>query len=130
IEPLEAGARAAGARAARRAVEEANRAGELPSMMWLGTAPGSEEEVLLGIADVVGSKLPVYGGSSGDNAIKGAWSQVVRGKAQRNGVVVSALFPSGDVSCAFSSGYSPTSSKGRVTRAGQRLMAEIDGEPA
>jgi hypothetical protein len=129
-EPLDGGARAAGARAAVRAVEEAQRPGEVPSMIWLGTAPGEEEAILLGIADVVGARVPVYGGSSGDNAIKGAWSQVQRGRALQNGVIVSALFPSGEVSCAFSSGYSPTSSKGRITRAGHRLIIEIDGEPA
>lgn len=129
-EPLQDEARQASARAARRAIADADRAGESPSLIWLSTAPGTEEQALLGIADVVGANVPVFGGSAADNAIQGGWSQLTRGSVQKNGIVVSALYPAGEVSYAFSSGYAPTAARGRVTRASARRILEIDGEPA
>lgn len=122
--------RSAGAQATRRAIDSAERPGETPALIWLSVAPGSEEQVLLGIADVVGPHVPVFGGSAADNAIKGAWSQLERGRARSRGVVVTALYPSGELAHAFSSGYEPTAARGRVTAADHRRIAEIDGEPA
>lgn len=122
--------RAAGALAAQRAVEGADRPGENPTLIWLSAAPGAEEEVLLGIADIVGSSVPVFGGSAADNAIKGAWSQFERGTARVDGVLVSALYPSTELAHAFSSGYEPTASRGRISAAGPRRILGIDGEPA
>lgn len=127
---LSAQPRAAGALATQRAVESAERPGENPALIWLSAAPGTEEEVLLGIADVVGPSIPVFGGSAADNAIKGAWSQIERGTARVDGVVISALYPSSELAHAFSSGYEPTAVRGRVSAASSRRILQIDGEPA
>ncbi|WP_437680229.1 FIST signal transduction protein [Sorangium sp. So ce131] len=129
-EPIGGDARAAGARAARRAVEDAGRAGELPALLWLTSQTGAEEDVLLGIADVVGPNVPVFGGSSAANAIDGKQSQLERGRASEGAVLLSALYPSGEISYAFSSGYVPTEHRCRVTRAEGRRLPEIDGLPA
>ncbi len=122
--------RAAGALATQRAIAAAARPGENPSLIWLSAAPGAEESILLGIADVVGPNVPVFGGSAADNAIKGAWSQIERGGAHAQGVVVAVLYPSGELSHAFSSGYEPTGARGRITAAGPRCIVEIEGRPA
>lgn len=127
---LSARPRAAGALATQRAVESAERPGENPALIWLSAAPGSEEEVLLGIADVVGPSVPVFGGSAADNGIKGAWSQIERGTARVDGVLISALYPSTELAHAFSSGYAPTAARGLVSAASPRRILQIDGEPA
>ena len=59
--------RSAAARAVRQALEAAGRPGEIPAFVWLNGTPGSEEDVLLGIEDVLGSNVPIYGGSAGAN---------------------------------------------------------------
>ncbi|WP_437783726.1 FIST signal transduction protein [Sorangium sp. So ce1097] len=129
-EPIGDAPRAAGARAAERAIEDAGRAGELPALFWLTAQTGAEEDVLLGIEDVVGPNVPVFGGSSAADSLDGRQSQMERGRAHEGAVLLSALYPSGEISYAFSSGYVPTEHRCRVTRAGGRRLPEIDGLPA
>jgi hypothetical protein len=129
-EPIGDAPREAGARAARRAIADADRAGEVPALVWLTSALGSEEEILRGIADVLGPNVPVFGGSSAANGVSGGWSQVERGKAHRSATLLSALFPSEEISFAFGAGYAPTAMKAVVTRAKGRVVHELDGEPA
>ncbi|AUX40271.1 hypothetical protein SOCE26_016710 [Sorangium cellulosum] len=129
-EPIGESPRAAAARAARQAIEDAGRAGEAPRLFWLAAPVGVEEQILLGIEDAVGPDVPVFGGSSAANSLEGVSSQLERGQAHRDAVLLSALFPSGEVSWAFSSGYTPTEHRGWVTRSEGRRVAEIDGLPA
>ncbi|WP_437309623.1 FIST signal transduction protein [Sorangium sp. So ce388] len=129
-ERIGAAPRAAGARAAQRAIEDAGRAGELPALFWLTSQTGAEEQVLLGIEDVVGPDVPVFGGSSAADSLDGAQSQLERGRAHEDAVLLTALYPSGEISHAFSSGYVPTEHRCRVTRAEGRRLPEIDGLPA
>ncbi|WP_437561634.1 FIST signal transduction protein [Sorangium sp. So ce542] len=129
-EPIGGAPRDAGARAARRAIEDAGRAGELPALFWLTAQTGAEEDILLGIADVVGPSVPVFGGSSAADSLDGQQSQLERGRACKGSVLLSALYPSGEISYAFSSGYAPTEHRCRVTRAAGRRLPEIDGLPA
>jgi hypothetical protein len=122
--------RAAARAAMLAALLDAGRPGEAPDLIWLTAAPGTEEAVLAGICDVVGEDAPVLGGSSADNEVTGDWAQLDRAAARRRGVVVSALFPSGPVACAFRNVHAPTLLCGIATRAEGRLLREIDGKPA
>ncbi len=112
------------------ALDHAGRPGEIPDLVWLIGAPGQEEQVLLGIADILGPSVPVAGGSSADNDVAGNWSQFSGDRIHGNAVTLSVLFPSGPVSYAFHSGYTPTETRGVVTRADSHKAIEIDGEPA
>ena len=94
--------------AIRAAVAAANRPGEVPALVWVSAAPGAEEGVLNGIAQVLGPEVPVVGGSSADNEIAGQWSQLTTDGNRADGILVSALFPSCEVGLAFHSGYAPT----------------------
>ena len=123
-------ARAAAREAVSRAIEAAGRPGETPALIWLSSAPGSEEAVLEGIADVVGRGVPVVGGSTADSTVEGLWFQLTAEAVFHDAVVVSALFPSTRMVSALQSGYAPTSKRGRVTRALGRTIFEIDGAPA
>lgn len=122
--------RAAGAEAIQRAIENSGRMGEPPELIWLNGAPGYEENVLLGIQDFVGEKIPIAGGSAADNNVEGLWYQFTQSGVQHNAVVVTAMYPSTATRLAFHSGYTPTDYTGTVTRAVGRTLHEIDGQPA
>ncbi|WP_437735608.1 FIST signal transduction protein [Sorangium sp. So ce1335] len=129
-EPVGESPRAAAARAARRAMEDAGRGGKPPALFWLTAPPGVEEQVLCGIEDAAGPDVPVFGGSSAANSLGGVLSQLARGAAHRDAVLLSALYPSGELAFAFGSGYTATEHRGWVTRSEGRRVPEIDGLPA
>lgn len=128
-----------------QALANADCPGEVPAMVWLTAAPGHEEQVLTGIATVLGEDVPVAGGSSADNQLDGSWRQFTADGVYNDAVVVTVLFPSTEVLFAFHSGYEPTNVKGLITKTGgyeatdnrgvatatdRRTLMEIDGRPA
>lgn len=131
--------------AVKAALDQADRQGEVPAMIWLTAVPGCEEAVLKGIGNVIGEDVPVAGGSSADNSINGEWKQFGNDEVHNDGIVVTVFFPSTEVMFAFHSGYEPTEAKGIITKAGgyeatgkkgvatssdKRTLYEIDGHPA
>lgn len=130
VAPLGEDPRAAGAEATRRAMVDAECEGEMPTAIWMITTPGGEEQVVLGIEDVVGPDVPLVGGSAADNTIEGNWRQFSRDGVHENSVAIAALYPSGQVGVAFHSGYDATSRGGTITKASGRTIAEIDDLPA
>lgn len=122
--------RKAAAEATVQALLAADRSGEAPDLIWISASPGSEEQILLGVEDVVGGNVPILGGSAADNSISGEWRVFNRHSMLANGVIVSVLFPSTSISFAYHNGYAPTSHTGTVTKADGRALMEIDNRPA
>jgi len=122
--------RQAAKQAVSKALIQANCPGEVPAMIWMSAAPGHEEALIEGIADVLGSEVPVAGGSAADNTVSGEWRQFANDESFSDAVVVAALFPSTEIIYAFHSGYEPTELKGIATKTEGRLLKEIDGKPA
>jgi len=120
----------AGAEAVRRALEQADRAGESPDLVWLTATPGHEEAILEGIKDVIGRSALIVGGSAADNAVAGDWSVFSSEGMAGAAVVVSVLFPSTPFGCEFESGYAHTATRGIVTSVEGRRLLGIDGRPA
>ncbi len=128
----------------RDALLAADCVDELPELVWIYQAPGSEEAVISGLRRILGERCPIIGGSSADNAVEGQWRQLGPGGAMRHGLVVGVLFPSGGIGFAFQGGYEPTGASGVVTRVGYRTRGDdgainrtsgreiltIDDEPA
>lgn len=112
------------------ALENANRPGEVPAFVLISSSPGHEEQLLAGIASVVGGDVPIAGGSSADDAVAAEWRQFANGEVYTDAVVVAVLFPSTEMMFAFHSGYEPTNISGIVTKAQERRLCEIDGKPA
>jgi len=112
------------------ALEAAGRNGESPTIIWLSTSPGAEEAVLVGIESVVGKRVPILGGSAADNDISGNWQVFDKTQSASEGVTVSVLFPSTEVSFAYHNGYAPTNTSGVVTKVKGRVLCEIDNRPA
>lgn len=127
---LGADARAAAVAATEAALEAAGRPGEAPELIWLTVAPGREEEVLAGVKEVVGPGTLIVGGSSADSDVSGNWRQFSRDGVHSDGVVVSALFPSGQVASTYRSGYAPTDRSAVATRVDGRRVVTLDGAPA
>lgn len=120
----------AGRMATLRALEDAGRAGEAADLVWISATPGQEEEVVRGVASVVGANTPIVGGSAADNDIAGGWRVFDKTAVRDDAVVVSVLFPSRPLSHAYQNGYAPGGPSGIVTRAKGRTVFEIDGRPA
>lgn len=129
---VELGTDPAGAaqKALYRALEQADCPGETPAMIWMTAAPGNEESLIGALAEIVGDKVPIAGGSAADNSVSGEWSQFANGRVYNNAVVVTVMFPSGELFFTFHSGYEPTDMQGRVTAAHDRELLAIDGRPA
>lgn len=121
---------AAAAMAAEAALASSGRGRERPALAWGCAAPGREGEVIAGLASVLGSEMPILGGSSADNDVAGQWWQRGAGLALGEGVVVAVLSPSGRVGHAFQSGHEPAGHRGRASRVEGREIIEIEGRPA
>ncbi|MDO9528503.1 MAG: FIST N-terminal domain-containing protein [Syntrophales bacterium] len=122
-------AREAGKAAVQAAIEATGKDG-LPKLVLMTAAPGEEEELLLGINDIIGNDIPVIGGSSGDNDITGQWRQFANDNVYSNGISLTAIYTDLKIGWAFEAGYLRTENRGEVTRAEGRVIYEIDGRPA
>lgn len=112
------------------ALNQAGRPYQVPELVWCMQPPGTEEAVLLKIEQILGKKVPVYGGSSADDDVSGLWLQYDGRSIQQQAVVIAVFYPSVAISHFFHSGYVPTEHKGIVTKAEGRLLQEIDHQRA
>lgn len=98
-----------------RALADADAGGELPNLIWVYQAPDSEEDVLAGIARVVGDRCPVVGGSSASGAPGALLRQLGPEGTLIGGLAIAVLFPSGGVSVSYQGGFEPTGEYGVAT---------------
>lgn len=113
---------------AKDAAKEISDKVEKPSVILMHATPGFEERVLDGINDVFGNKVPVYGGSAGDDDLTGKWEVFYNGQSTNSGFLLVGF--TGKTFGYFLSGYLPTNEKGVITKAKGRIVYEIDGRPA
>ncbi len=112
------------------ALDNCGRSGELPDLVWMHAAPGSEEVVVATIDDFFGGDVLIVGGSAADESLDARWSCFADKVIDSNGVAVAVMFSSYDVSTSFQSGYMPTQRTGIATRCEGRTVYEIDNQPA
>ncbi|WP_337997392.1 FIST signal transduction protein [Oleispirillum naphthae] len=123
--------RAAARAAVHAALADAGRPGEVPDLVLLTAAPGGEEAVLAGIADVLGAAVPVCGGSAADDDGTGNWWVAARAGGSRTGLALTVIFTGVAMSRAFHGGCAPSRFSGVVTATdGPRVISRIDGAPA
>ncbi|MFC3052412.1 FIST signal transduction protein [Kordiimonas pumila] len=121
-----------------KALENAGCDGELPRLVWVYGAPGSEEDVITSLRSIIGDHCPIMGGSSADNTVEGYWQQLGPAGITQKGLAIGVLFPSGEVGISFQGGYQPTGISGTVTKTAakkphttaSRKILEIDNKPA
>lgn len=112
------------------AMQRANRLGQMPNLVWIVQAPGQEEKVLKGVQAILGNSVPIFGGSSADDAIEGKWVQFDGEQLYSIGLVIAALYTEKPISCYFSSGYTFTQQKAEVTAVDGRVLYTLDNKPA
>lgn len=112
------------------ALANADRAGELPALVWISGTPGREEAMIAGIEAILGADVPIIGGSAADNSIAGHWRVADSERAIASGAVISVFFPSVRLGTSFHSGYMPGPNQGKITHCEGRRVFSIDGRPA
>ena len=123
--------REAGKKAILEAIENAGKGRkERPKLVLMTGVPGREEEILLGIEDVLGKEVPVIGGSAADNDISGKWKVFANDHVYSNGVALTVVYTDLKVGWAFQSGYLRTEKQGVITKAEGRVIYEIEHRPA
>jgi len=123
--------REAGKRAVIKAIKSAGKdINQKPKLILITSAPGSEEDILKGIAEIVGEDTPVIGGSSADNTIEGKWSQFCNDKVCKNSTVLAVIYTDLKTGISYQSGYERTIRTGVITKAEGRIIYEIDNKPA
>jgi len=113
----------------KAAIENTKKA-ELPQIIYMTASPGVEEEILPGIEEVVGTDVPIIGGSAGDNDLSGKWWIYANGQIYKNGVVLTAVYTDLKVGHSYEHGYLVSEHKGIVSKAKGRVLYKIDGKPA
>ncbi len=112
------------------AIEQADRDGEIPDLVWVHSAPGQEECVVGTLNDLLDGDVLIVGGSSADEDLSAKWSCFASTASSANGVAVAVFYTSFHVSSSFENGYIPTESVGIATRTEGRVVYEIDHQPA
>jgi len=124
-------AKEAGKQAILLAINNAGKTPEeLPKLVLITGSVGNEEKLLEGIEDVIGNKIPIIGGSAGDNNLMGNWKQFANNQVYSNGVSVTAVYTDLKINWAYESGYSRGENKGIITKAKGRIIYEINNRPA
>ena len=129
----EAKGRDAGKMATESAIANAGKTKtDKPKIVIMNGVLGQEEDMLKGVADVLGKEVPVMGASAGDNDLSGKWKQFANGKAYSSNVVMTVIYTELKVGYEFSTGigYLRTDKQGLVTKASGRTIYEIDHRPA
>ncbi len=90
------------------ALESSGLMYETPTMVWTIMPPGQEEELLAGFANIIGPRVPIFGGSAADNDVSGNWYQFADSKIAQDLVIALVMQPSQPIASSYSSGYHPT----------------------
>lgn len=103
---------------------------ETPTLIWSIMPPGEEEALLKGFTNIVGPRVPIFGGSSADNEVVGSWFQMTKEKVSQDLVIAMVMHPSKPIGCSYSSGYHPTDTKLIAENCDGRTVQSLNGVDA
>lgn len=101
-----------------------------PELLWVTLTPGNEEEVISGIQQVMGQRIPIVGGSASDNDVSGQWQIYTHHDSKPTLMAIASLIPSVAISFSFSSGYAPSGLSATVTQSAGRTINTLDNAVA
>ncbi|MEM8924834.1 MAG: FIST N-terminal domain-containing protein [Actinomycetota bacterium] len=130
IAPIEGDGAQAACAAFSAALTEADRPGELPELVILHAASGTEEIAIAAIDGLTGGNCPIVGATPADDGPNENSSCHAGRTRFAAGVAVAVCFPSRRASTAFQGGYVPTGHRGVVTSVSDMVIHQIDGRPA
>ncbi len=118
-------ARVAGRRVAKEAMANAEK--KYPPVAFaLFTTPGSEEEYIKGIQDVLG-EIPMFGGSASAEKNNLNWKVICENKSTNDGCAIAIFYTTKKIKTVFTSNYNETKNMGIITKVeGARKILEID----
>ena len=119
--------RRAGAQAATQVKERLG--GRTARMLYIAGSPGSEEDILAGIADVL-PNVPVFGGSAADNAITGGWSVFMDEGVSPNALSLAAVAGDVRIGAALGGPYEPSGIEAEIAESTGRTLARLGERPA
>jgi len=125
--------REAGKEAILAAIENAGKGrGERPQMILMFSPCGAEEQILLGIEEITGKKVPIFGGATADDTLEGRWKLYANAQVLSNAVIVTAIYSDLKMGWVMQHGLEEAADVGRgiVTRADGFKLYEIDNRPA
>ena len=120
----------AGKEAITKAIKNAGKKGKTPKIILISTTPGIEEDALKGIESIVGTDVPIIGGSAADNEIIGEWKVIANNKVYNKGVVLTAIYTDLKIGYSFVSGYKTMDKQGVATKTKGRTIYEINNRLA
>ena len=123
---MQCGSFEAGAKALQHALDDAGRPYESPTLIWCALPPGDEERILEGFASVVGTQVPIFGGSMADNTVSGNWNTITKTSCGSQTVAVAVMYPSTPLGLSYSSGYKPTETVFKATKSQGRQVHQLN----
>lgn len=117
-------------RALDTAISRSKRLGELPKLVAIHATPGNEERILSAVEKYFGVPIPIIGGSAASDSVDGNWSIFDNEIITQNGIGVAVLYPNCQISYSFHCGYAATGKFATATKVNDRILLELDGNPA
>lgn len=99
----------------------------------MGTSKrGEENQIMQGIAKVIGKDVPVVGGNSKDFSAKviNNWRQFTESETYNTGLLLAAIYDDNPIGWGFEATFKLTDKKGIVTKSDGFRIVEIDNRPA
>lgn len=100
---------------------------EPPELLWVTLTPGDEEAAINGVQNILGTRVPIVGGSASDNDVTGQWQIFTHTSSEPCQMAIASLMPSVPISFSFSSGYAPSGRTTEVTESSGRQVTSLDG---
>lgn len=101
-----------------------------PSYFYMVASLNDEELYLKGIEDVIG-RVPCFGGTSADNALKGEWEIYCNDETYKDGCAVAFFYSNKKIETEFTGSYMETLDRGIITKVDkQKTLSKIDEIPA
>lgn len=114
----------------KEALEEIQKNLKNIDILLLHSTMGYEEKILEIIDSLTNKRIPIYGGTPGDNDFTGKWFIFKNQQIVNDGFLLIGFHSNHNIYSAFTSGYIPTELKGIVTKAKGRIIYEINNQPA
>ena len=123
----------AGKKAVLAALKDAGkRRNAKPQMILMCSPLGVEHEVILGIEEVTGKDVPIFGGATADETLEGLWKMFANDQVLSNSVVTCVIFSDLKMGWVMQHGCHEDLGLGRgiITKADGFTIHEIDNRPA
>ncbi|PRQ03096.1 FIST signal transduction protein [Enhygromyxa salina] len=100
-----------------------------PKLLLFNAAPGAEEGLLAGVADVF-PRVPVFGGSAADDLLRGDWKVITNDAVRSDALALAGVCGSLRCGGALLAPYTATTDSALVTQADDRCLLSLDRQPA